>query len=281
MNGNNEFGGEWTKEKLNILKHYLNSYTTVLKNKPFHLIYIDAFAGTEEIIIQSKDQDQEEFIEGSSKIAIDIENKSFDEYIFVELDPERCKRLENLKKGYSNKEIKIKNEDANCFLQNFQKDWTYTRGVLFLDPFATEVQWATIEKIASFKALDTWILFPTSAIARMLPRDKTPDDLSPSLAESLKRIYGNESWRKLYRPTEQINLFDPDEEKEVRRGHSREFIEIYKQKLKELFRDRFLQQSRELTNSKGGPLFEFIFCAGNPKGVPIAKKIAKHIIEKI
>ena len=45
-------------------------------------------------------------------------------------------------------------------------------GVLFLDPFATEVEWATIEKIASFNALDTWILFPISAITRMLPRSK-------------------------------------------------------------------------------------------------------------
>ena len=279
MSNNNEFGGEWTKEKLNILWHYLNSYTTVLKNREFHLIYIDAFAGTGEIIIQSKDQ--EEFIEGSSKIAIDIDNKSFDEYIFVELAPERCKRLEDLKKDYPNKEIEIKNEDANYFLQNFQKDWTYTRGVLFLDPFATEVEWATIEKIASFKALDTWILFPTSAIARMLPRNKTPNDLSPSLSKSLTRIYGDESWRKLYKPTSQTSLFNFDKEKEVREGHSREFIEIYKKKLKELFRDRFLQQSRDLTNSKGGPLFEFMFCAGNPRGVPIAKKIAKHIIEKI
>ena len=98
---NNEFGGEWTKEKLTILRHYLNSYTTVMKNSRFHLIYIDAFAGTGEIIIRSKDEDQEEFIEGSSKIAIDINCKPFDEYIFVELNPERCKRLEDFKKRLS------------------------------------------------------------------------------------------------------------------------------------------------------------------------------------
>ena len=279
MSGNNEFGGEWTKEKLMILESYLDAYTTALKNKPFRLIYIDAFAGTGEIIINAKDPDKEEFIEGSSKIAIDIEDKPFDEYIFVEIDPERCEKLEALKEANPIKRIQIKNEDANDFLQNLQKNWKNNRGVLFLDPFATEVEWATIEKIASFNALDTWILFPTSAIARMLPRSKKPDDISAGLASSLTRIYGDKSWRGLYGRPVQTDMFD--QEKEVREGDPKELIEIYKGKLTELFEDRFLKESRELKNSRGGPLFEFMFCAGNPSGKVIAKRIAKHIIERM
>ena len=39
------FGGQWTLEKLGILKRYLDAYTTVLKNQSFRLIYVDAFAG--------------------------------------------------------------------------------------------------------------------------------------------------------------------------------------------------------------------------------------------
>ncbi len=33
-------------EKLRILERYLDAYTTALKNQPFKLMYIDAFAGT-------------------------------------------------------------------------------------------------------------------------------------------------------------------------------------------------------------------------------------------
>ena len=40
------FGGSWTQEKLNILRGYLDAYTTALKDQPFKLIYIDAFAGS-------------------------------------------------------------------------------------------------------------------------------------------------------------------------------------------------------------------------------------------
>lgn len=39
------FGGSWTHRKLEILRLYLDAYTTVLKNQRFRLIYVDAFAG--------------------------------------------------------------------------------------------------------------------------------------------------------------------------------------------------------------------------------------------
>ena len=40
------FGGLWTEEKLDKVTKYLQAYTTALKNQPFQLMYIDAFAGT-------------------------------------------------------------------------------------------------------------------------------------------------------------------------------------------------------------------------------------------
>ena len=46
MTNHPSFGGPWTQEKLEILRQYLDTYTTVLKNQPFNLTYIDAFAGS-------------------------------------------------------------------------------------------------------------------------------------------------------------------------------------------------------------------------------------------
>ena len=37
---NLSFGGPWTQEKLDILRRYLDVYTTALKNRPFRLIYL-------------------------------------------------------------------------------------------------------------------------------------------------------------------------------------------------------------------------------------------------
>ena len=276
---NTGFGGPWTEEKLAILKKYLDAYTTALKNQPFRLIYIDAFAGTGEVELTSADEEKKEFIEGSAKIAMDVDNKPFDEYIFVEKNQDRCIQLDSLREANQYKNIQIENEDANEFLQDLQKDWRRYRGVLFLDPFATEVGWATIEKIASFEALDTWILFPTSAIARMLPLKREPDSISPEWANRLDRIYGDESWRELYSISPQLSLFG-DEEQQRPEGVDG-LIEIYKSKLGQLFDDRFLKRSRTLKNSKNSALFEFLFCVGNPNGIGPAMGIAEHILKDL
>ena len=276
---NKNFGGPWTEEKLAILKKYLDAYTTALKNQPFRLIYIDAFAGTGEVELTAVDKTKKEFIEGSAKIAVDVDDKPFDEYVFVEKDKDRCIRLKSLKQANQCKNIQIENADANDFLQNFQKNWQCYRGVLFLDPFATEMEWATIKKIASFEALDTWILFPTSAIARMLPREREPDSISPEWGDRLNRIYGDESWRDLYSISPQLSLFG-DEEQQRPEGIDG-LIEIYKNKLTQLFGNRFLKKSRTLKNSKNSALFEFLFCVGNPNGIGPAIRIADHILKDL
>lgn len=271
------FGGPWTTEKLEILEKYLGAYTTALKNKPsknnpFKLMYIDAFAGTGKINIR-EDREARAFIDGSARRAIKIKNKPFDRLIFVEKDRNRYRDLIALSKENPDRDILTKNCDANMFLQNLEEDWKARRGVLFLDPFATEVEWKTIEKIAGFEALDTWILFPVSAMTRMLPKSRLPND---ECAKVLTRVCGDDSWRKLYYMRQQ-GLFG-DEQHGRDRGTDG-IRRIYKDKLKCLFGKRFMEKSKMFVNSRNARLFEFIFCAGNPSGARIAQKIAKSIID--
>lgn len=271
------YGGRWTIEKLDILETYLNAYTTALKKQSFQLLYMDAFAGAGYVEL-GRGEDAE-FISGSAQRALNVKDKPFDELIFVEKDPGRCAGLENLKNEFPGRTIRIENSDANEFLRDLRRNWQDWRGVLFLDPFATQVQWSTIEAIAGFEALDTWILFPTSAIVRMLPQSRRPDDIEQKWADRLTSVFGNESWRRLYQQPRQASLFggsDMEREKGVDR-----LLSIYKQNLRELFGNRFLHESRTLRNSKNSPLFEFIFCVGSPKGIGLAKRIAGHILEKL
>ena len=271
------FGGQWTTEKLAILERYLNAYTTALKNQPFKLVYLDAFAGTGYVELgRGEDAD---FIRGSAQRAINVADKPFDELIFVEKDQGRCAELERLKDEFPRSSIRIENSDANEFLCGLRRNWQDWRGVLFLDPFATQIHWSTIEAVAGFEALDTWILFPTSAVARMLPNSRRPDDIEPKWADRLTSVFGNESWRHLYQQSRQGTLFG---EPELERTEGVDgLLSIYKQNLGRLFGDRFLETSRTLRNSSNAPLFEFIFCIGNPRGIGPAKRIARHILEKL
>lgn len=275
-----KFGGTWTSDKLNILETYLEEYTKVLKNQNFNLIYIDAFAGTGQIELLggSDDNDRREFISGSAIRAINVKKtRPFDKLLFVEKDPGRFEELKILRDSHPDRDIQVINSDANQFLFNLEYNWNKWRGVLFLDPFATEVEWSTIENIASFEALDTWILFPVSAIARMLPTSRMPEDIEPKWADRLTKIFGGDSWRELYKEAPQGELFG-------NRGMERNpgvegLISIYKRNLRHIFGDRFLQELRTFRNSKNSVLFVFLFCVGNPRGIKPATRIAKHILE--
>lgn len=148
-----------------------------------------------------------------------------------------------------------------------------------LDPFATQVEWATVQRIASLEALDTWLLFPLSAIARMLPKSRIPDDIDPAWANRLTRIYGDATWRDLYRENPQQELFGRPQEERTTGVDG--LLEIYKKNLKHAFGARLLEKSVTLKAATNSPLFELIFCVGNPNGIGPAKPIAKHILEHI
>ncbi len=40
------FGGEWTREKLEIIRKYLVPYAQIMKDPYYNFAYIDAFAGS-------------------------------------------------------------------------------------------------------------------------------------------------------------------------------------------------------------------------------------------
>ena len=273
------FGGRWTEQKLAILERYLDAYTTALKAQPFTLWYIDAFAGAGRVELPEDQSEIRHFVSGSAERAIKIRDKPFDKLIFIEQDAERCSELENLRERHRDKDIEIVNDDANSYLTSLDDDWRGRRGVLFLDPFATQVRWATLERVASYEALDTWILFPISAIARMLPKRRRPDDIDDSWVSRLTTVFGDQSWRGLYRRSAQSDLFIEDA---YERDAGVEGLRtIYKNKLSDLFDDRFLPRSRIFRNSRNAALFEFLFCAGHPAGAKIAKNIAGQILRNL
>lgn len=277
------YGGDWTVHKLEMLRGYLNTYTTALKNQTFQLMYVDAFAGTGTVELRTADLDGQKFIDGSARIAARISDKPFDKLIFLEKSPKRCNDLKKLKAEpkHTDRNIEVENTDSNTYLRKLCSSWQGThakwRGVLFLDPFATQVEWETVEAVANTQALDTWIWFPVGAVARMLPREKRPEDVRPKLAERLTRIFGDESWKTFYHDDPQQNLFD--ETSSIRNPGVRSIRDAYKRKLHGAFGDRLLEDSRTFTNSKKAAIFDFIFCAGNERGRKIAHRIALHLLK--
>ena len=106
-----------------------------------------------------------------------------------------------------------------------------------------------------------------------------PDHVSSRWTDRLTNIFGDERWRNLYKEPDQLYFFGNP--RPVRDPGVDGLISIYKGKLERLFGNRLRTKSLPLTNLKISPLFEFFFCVGHPKGIKVAKRIAKHILEHI
>ena len=97
-----EFGGLWTRKKLELLRKYVNFYTSALKNLPFRLHFVDAFAGTgrQDIKLISEQGDflPEEDFEGSVRIALGAE-PPFHQYHFNDLNVDHAKAINEISKN--------------------------------------------------------------------------------------------------------------------------------------------------------------------------------------
>ena len=304
MTGNdlNRFGGSWTQIKLHILRAYLESYTTALKRQNFTLTYVDAFAGTgyinpdaqdsrqaEPVWGEDLDEDVKEMFKGSTRLALEVNNKPFDRFLFVEQNSAFVSALNALKMEFPEREIQTWPGDANQVLQlwcrvqseKLTTPWHGERAVVFLDPFATEVEWTTVADLAATKSVDVWILFPLSAITRNLPNERQPDAAN---AARLDRVYGGPAWRDLYIQRNpipvQLGMFAEvsGAEQMVRTGQL-DIVDVYLERLRSVF-PHVTDTPKLFRNSKNSPLFAFMFAAANPgKGGRIALNIANHLLK--
>ena len=275
-----KFGGNWTVEKLSILSEYLNFYVQALKNQPFKLIYIDAFAGNGRITIS----DGEEQIEGSARLAL-RSVLPFDEYVFIEKNTKYAQDLEqmvNNKFADFSDRITIQSGDCNEKLVAFinKIDWKSTRAVLFLDPYATGLRHETLHSIASTKAIDVWYLFPVMAAQRLMPNDVKVYDNYNSWKKKLDELFGSDDWySRFYQESPQLTL---DGFGEIEKTVSEDTLKAYIiERLKVVF-PNVASNPRMLYNTNNSPLFLFCFAVSNPdnRAFGLALKVANHILKK-
>jgi three-Cys-motif partner protein len=293
------FGGDWTVDKLDRLRKYLQAYTTILKRNPqaqfFSITYVDAFAGTGICnlplraespsplfgeLTEGETQEAREFISGSARIALETE-PSFDRFLFVEQDPECAKRLTDLRTDFPERaaRIVVQVADANQYLMEWchHTDWRRNRAVVFLDPFGMEVEWNLIKAIAETRAIDLWLLFPLGvAVNRLLTRSEPPPE---HWARALTRTFGTDEWQSaFYTRHKQFTLFGLEERHE-RQADLTAVGDFFVRRLQTAFA-AVAKNPLPLVNSRNVPLYLLCFAAGNPKGAPTAVRIAQDVLRR-
>ena len=285
------FGGNWTTEKLERVRKYLKAYATIMKNWNFHFAYIDAFAGTgyrtdrqdadpnELMFPEIAEREVQEFLDGSARIALQVRPR-FQKYILIEKDENWFAKLQQLEDEFPSDDIELVQSDANEYLKDLcSKNWIrhQRRAVLFLDPYGMEVEWHTIAAIANTQAIDLWILFPLGiAVNRLLKKDGNVDT---TIRQKLNRFFGTTDWYDtFYETVSNPTLFG--EEMVTRKTSDFQSIGQYFVKRLQTVFTRVANNPLPLYNSKNNPLYLLCFAAGNPKGASTAVKIAQDILRE-
>jgi three-Cys-motif partner protein len=296
-----QFGGAWTELKLDAVCYYLECYTKALSQKNFDLWYVDAFAGTgdrteEQLAGGLLEQQPVEWITktlpGSAKRAMNI-RPAFKHFIFNESDNKHNMALLTLKNDNPSLDIEIINGDANAAVREIfsRQVWRNgasggARAAVFLDPYALQVDWATLELLAKTECVDVWYLFPLHDVTRQLAKKLSgvgPKD------KKLDQVLGT-AWRDLYKlpppacDTFQKSMFHemiPDYAEEEKRNATKAQIESwFQQRLGTLF--SYVSEPLPLfTNVKQQKFSLFLAVANRSKpATDLAKKFHRYVMKK-
>ncbi|MBX6314793.1 MAG: three-Cys-motif partner protein TcmP [Isosphaeraceae bacterium] len=287
-----KFGSSWTEDKLERVRKYLVAYSTIMRTRNYQYAYIDGFAGTGYRELKCEDgdsgaglfpeEDEPElagFLDGSARIALQVEPR-FKKYIFIEKSRRKVAELEKLRDEFPDKrdDIIIETADANAYLTKLcvEQRWHNQRAVLFIDPFGMQLSWDTVEAIGGTRAIDTWTLFPVSAVNRLLKKD---GDIPASWRRRLDTMFGEPDWFDVFFPKEKSGLFG--DELVVRRKITDMAMigKYFNRRLASTFA-AVAPNPYTLRNTQGAPLFLLCFAAANPYAARTALRIAQDILRR-
>ena len=272
MNDEQRFGGFWTIQKLDAVENYLSFFTTALKNQNFKLCYIDAFSGSGTATLKNG-----QIVDGSTLRALKY---PFDKYVLVEKDKDYYNALrKKIEATYPDKinKVSVINGDCNALLQSINgRQWRAEgwRGVIFLDPYAMELDWESLEKISKTQAFDVWYLFPFSAVNRNL---RISGNIPQANEDKLTKIFGTDRWKdELYAESQQMTIFGDAEIEKIPDGLKRFIVK----RLGETF-PKVASNPVILRNVNNSPLFLLCFAVSNSNKTAqeLALRGANHILK--
>ena len=281
------FGGSHTKRKLDVVASYLASYVTVMKKKNFQLHYVDGFAGSGASSTSAADGsvetglfDVREIVQGSPIRALNI-NPPFDRYLFIDSNAANITSLRTVIDGHKNgASASVKTGDANeeiakfcCWLER----QSGARAVVFLDPFGLAVRWETITRLAGTGKVDLWYLVPVHGMSRQI---KDNGEFLAS-ANKIDELWGSKAWREtaVRKVDLGADLFGQVDERLEKIARAKQFSEMFRDHLKEVFEGRVAESYLPIGRGKLHEYSLMFACANpNPNAFGIALRIANHVL---
>lgn len=287
-----KWGGNWTEKKLDAFAKYVVAYLTIMKKNPYwKTIYFDGFAGCGERKDKYKTsiyqkllltEQEEKLYKGAAERVLTLPNNlSFDYHYFIDTKQESLKKLEKklseLQKTKAN-QFQYRYGDCNRWLLELSRAMKERKNnyasLVLLDPFGMQINWESIETLRNTRT-DIWILIPTGVIVnRLLDKScklkhskKLQSFFGLDEGEIIEYFYQKKTYTSLFGETEIIRKVSSPIEK---------IADLYALRLKTIW--KFVtEKPLRLENSKGVPIFHFVFASNNESALKIAKQIIKTV----
>ncbi len=276
----NNFGGNWTYQKIRIIEDYAKAYLQIMKEHPYwKLLYFDGFAGSGEIRIDGPLDS--EVIEGAAKRIVAIkEPKMFDTCYFVELDQRKANSLRASLYQIRDAGVFVVEADCNKKLHDMALFLRSTEGrkhkvLAFIDPCGMEVNWDSIAALKGL-AIDMWLLVPTGiGVNRLLMKNhQIPDEWWGKL-EAFYGLPRNLLDNAFYNTSTINTLFGPETSVQKVPQALKKIESIYTERLKEVF--KYVSHPYVMKNANKSVMFHFVLASNNQTAI----KIANEIVDKI
>jgi three-Cys-motif partner protein len=263
--------GKWTTVKLDYLQRYIDLFETSMRGKPWCArCYIDLFSGTGKYQIEG----QSGFYVGSALLALTTKHP-FTNYFFVDKLQEninilskRSKSLLEIKKelfvGDANVRVKeIVEEIKTIDRKRLKDEWT-SLNLAFLDPDGLELEWHTVQTLATVNKMDLIIFYSQSGLTRNFD-----NCINLGTDTVIDKFFGDGEWREIYRSSQVGESI----------GLHRKLIDYYKSKLSALgyvdVKDVKDGSEPLMKNSKDAPLYRLIFASKHKRGHDFWNKVIR------
>lgn len=277
----NNFGGDWTENKIEIIVEYAKAYLEIMKIHAsmfgWKLLYFDGFAGSG--FIKKGKEENQKLIVGAAKRILEIEEpRSFDLFYFVEKDVDNAASLKDVTLKFPRKDIHIVNTDCNEKIKSMSNFLSSSKGrnyktLAYIDPCGMQLNWSSLETMQKL-SIDAWILVPTGmGVNRLLKNDSNISDAWVTKLEVFLGMSRDDILKYFYKETVTYTLFGEEtatrkEEKAIEKS-----AQLYKERLSGLF--KFVSEPYVLKNKSNSVMFHFFMVSNNRAAVKIANDIIK------
>lgn len=193
------YWGFWTRGKLDLLRRYLDAFTTASKSQG-EILYIDLFGGQP----MNKERLTEQDLDGSARIALNVGQAPFSRLRFFELEPYASRLRESLQSAFPGRDLDVVAGDCNKTITSALDslaDVNWAPTFAFVDPNGADVHWSTLDTLANFKKpgrtkTEIWLLLAVGMFTRTLRVDGS---VRLEDSDKITNLYGTAQWEEIYR----------------------------------------------------------------------------------